>query len=144
MRDYAEAYFSAVESPKVQFCQNMSGLKSDVIFYDLGFGSAVASLVRFSSFKGKEFGKVKNFGQFEVKAVTWDATAGVGDLDMLLVEHFADEFNQKLNGDDVRKYPKNDARQWLSIRRNSLLSCDLPQFNLAHGILNHFPRPHKN
>ena len=78
----------------------------DVIFYDLGFGSAVASLVRFSSFKGKEFGKVKNFGQFEVKAVTWDAHAGVSDLDMLLVEYFADEFNQKLKGDDVRKYPK--------------------------------------
>mmetsp|Transcript_26557 Transcript_26557/g.57755 ORF Transcript_26557/g.57755 Transcript_26557/m.57755 type:complete len:464 (-) Transcript_26557:607-1998(-) len=82
----------------------------DVIFYDLGFGSAVASLVRFSSFKGKEFGKAKNFGQFEVKAVTWDDNAGVGDLDMLLVEHFADEFNQKLKGEDVRKYPKAMAK----------------------------------
>lgn len=94
----------------------------EVIFYDLGAGSAVASLVQFSSFKGKEFGKVKNFGQFEVKAVTWDETIGVSDLDMILVEHFADEFNKKqMKGDDVRKYPKVCVRKYLRVRE--LIVC---------------------
>jgi hypoxia up-regulated 1 len=83
-----------------------------VIMYDMGAGSATATLVHYSSFAGKEFGKAKTFGQFEVKGVTWDANCGAADLDMLLVEHFAAEFNEKhLKGkDDVLNYPRVRSR----------------------------------
>jgi hypoxia up-regulated 1 len=38
-----------------------------VIFYDLGSGSTVASLVKFSSYEVKEAGKPKSISQLEVR-----------------------------------------------------------------------------
>lgn len=54
------------------------------VLYDFGAGSTVAALLEYSSWKAKEMGKVKHFGQFEVIGVKWDATAGAETLDLLL------------------------------------------------------------
>ena len=42
------------------------GSVQNVIMFDMGAGSSTATLVHYSSFSGKEFGKTKTFGQFEV------------------------------------------------------------------------------
>ena len=42
------------------------------IVYDMGATSVGAALVRYSTFDGKEAGKKKTHGQFEIKAVAWD------------------------------------------------------------------------
>lgn len=51
-----------------------------------------------------------NFGvfcsQFEVLDVAWDATLGSEALDMLLLDHFAEEFKQLHAGLDPRDSPK--------------------------------------
>ena len=65
------------------------------IVYDMGATSVGAALVRYSTFEGKEAGKKKTHGQFEVKAVAWDASCGGEDMDMLLVDHFTKEFDDK-------------------------------------------------
>jgi hypoxia up-regulated 1 len=52
-------------------------------------------LVRYSSFESKEMGKKKSNGQFEIKAVKWDAATGGEDMDMLLIDHFGKEFDAK-------------------------------------------------
>ena len=63
------------------------------IVYDMGATSAGAALVRYSTFDGKEAGKKKTHGQFEIKAVSWDEACGGEDMDMVLVDHFAAEFD---------------------------------------------------
>jgi len=65
------------------------------IIYDLGATSAGAALVRYSTFDGKDAGKKKQHGQFEIKAVKWDESVGGEDMDMLLVDHFLAEFDAK-------------------------------------------------
>ena len=63
------------------------------IVYDMGATSVGAALVRYSTFDGKEAGKKKTHGQFEIKAVAWDESCGGEDMDMVLVDHFAAEFD---------------------------------------------------
>ena len=63
------------------------------IVYDMGATSVGAALVRYSTFDGKEAGKKKTHGQFEIKAVAWDESCGGEDMDMVLVDHFATEFD---------------------------------------------------
>ena len=65
------------------------------IVYDMGATSVGAALVRYSTFDGKEAGKKKTHGQFEIKAVAWDESCGGEDMDLLLIEHFANEFDEK-------------------------------------------------
>lgn len=56
-----------------------------VVIVDVGAGSSSASLVAYSGWKAREStAKSKPHGQFEIKAVTWDETAGAEALDVLL------------------------------------------------------------
>lgn len=47
--------------------------------------------------------------QFEVKDVAWDANLGAEKLDLILLNHFADEFQEK-HGIDIRAFPKAVAK----------------------------------
>jgi hypothetical protein len=55
-----------------------------VVLYDMGAGKASAALVAYSSWKAKEGGKPKTYGQYEIKALAWDETAGGEALDAVL------------------------------------------------------------
>ena len=56
-----------------------------VVIVDVGAGSSSASLVAYSGWKGRDStAKSKPHGQFEIKATTWDETAGAEALDVLL------------------------------------------------------------
>jgi hypothetical protein len=108
-----------------------------VIMYDMGAGSATATLVHYSSFSGKDFGKAKTFGQFEVKGVTWDANCGAADLDMLLVEHFAAEFNAKhlKRKDDVLNYPRvRTLKKAFTSRSPRLFTRTQPQWVCSRHV----------
>lgn len=90
--------------------RNFANKTEHVIFYDMGASSVEAALIKYSSFDVKEFGKVNTHSQFEVKDVAWDANAGAQYLDMLLVNHFADQFEAKHAGSDVRSNPRAVAK----------------------------------
>ena len=47
--------------------------------------------------------------QFEVKDVAWDENLGAETLDLILLNHFADEFQEK-HGVDIRAFPKAVAK----------------------------------
>lgn len=47
--------------------------------------------------------------QFEIKDVAWDENLGAEKLDLLLLDHFAEEFKQK-HGVDIRLFPKAVAK----------------------------------
>ena len=56
--------------------------------------------------------------QFEVKDVAWDADLGAEKLDLILLNHFADEFQEK-HGIDIRTFPKAVAK----LKKQARLSC---------------------
>lgn len=90
--------------------RNFANKTEHVIFYDMGASSVEVALIKYSSFDFKEFGKVNTHSQFEVKDVAWDAIAGAQYLDMLLVNHFADQFEAKHAGSAVRSNPRAVAK----------------------------------
>ncbi|KAG8480660.1 hypothetical protein CXB51_025211 [Gossypium anomalum] len=89
-----------------------------VIFYDMGSSSTYAALVYFSAYNAKEFGKTVSANQFQVKDVRWNSGLGGQNMEIRLVEYFADEFNKQVgNGVDVRKYPKAMAKLKKQVKR---------------------------
>jgi hypoxia up-regulated 1 len=55
---------------------------------------------------------------FQVKDVRWNARLGGQDMELKLVEYFADEFNKKLgDGVDIRKNSKAMAKLKKQVKR---------------------------
>ncbi|KAF5463574.1 hypothetical protein F2P56_019477 [Juglans regia] len=89
-----------------------------VIFYDMGASSTYAALVHYSAYSGKEHGKTVSVNQFQVKDVRWDPELGGRNMELRLVEYFADEFNKQVgNGVDVRKSSKAMAKLKKQVKR---------------------------
>ncbi|XP_004305891.1 PREDICTED: heat shock 70 kDa protein 17-like [Fragaria vesca subsp. vesca] len=98
--------------------KNFENKSRHVIFYDMGTSSTYAALVYFSAYNTKEFGKTVSVNQFQVKDVRWNPELGGQNLELRLVEHFADEFNKQVgNGVDVRKSPKAMAKLKKQVKR---------------------------
>ncbi|XP_074315991.1 heat shock 70 kDa protein 17 [Silene latifolia] len=89
-----------------------------VVFYDMGATTTYAALVYFSAYDTKEFGKTVSANQFQVRDVRWNSELGGQNMEMRLVEYFADEFNKQMgNGVDVRKFPKSMAKLKKQVKR---------------------------
>ncbi|OAY75538.1 Heat shock 70 kDa protein 17 [Ananas comosus] len=89
-----------------------------VIIYDMGSSNTYAALVYFSMYSIKEFGKTVPVNMLQVKDVRWNSRLGGQDMEMRLVEYFADEFNKQVgNGVDVRKSPKAMAKLKKQVKR---------------------------
>ncbi|KAE9586519.1 hypothetical protein Lal_00044748 [Lupinus albus] len=89
-----------------------------VVFYDMGAGTTYAALVYFSAYQSKEYGKPVWINQFQVKDVRWNPELGGQNMELRLVEYFADEFNAQVgNGIDVRKFPKAMAKLKKQVKR---------------------------
>ncbi|KAM1059679.1 hypothetical protein ACFX15_023731 [Malus domestica] len=98
--------------------KDFSNESRHVIFYDMGTSSTYAALVYFSAYNAKEFGKTVSVNQFQVKDVRWNPELGGQNLELQLVEYFAEEFNKQVgNGVDVRKSPKAMAKLKKQVKR---------------------------
>lgn len=98
--------------------KNFANESRNIVFYDMGSSSTYAALVYFSSYNTKEYGKTVSINQFQVRDVRWNPELGGQDMEMRLVEHFADEFNKQLgSGVDVRKSPKAMAKLKKQVKR---------------------------
>ncbi|KAL8506878.1 hypothetical protein ACS0TY_017683 [Phlomoides rotata] len=98
-----------------------------VLFYDMGASSTYAALVYFSAYNAKELGKTVSVNQFQVRDVRWDSELGGQNMELRLVEYFADEFNKQLgNGNDVRNFPKAMAKLKKQVKRTKeILSANM-------------------
>ncbi|PKA55138.1 Heat shock 70 kDa protein 17 [Apostasia shenzhenica] len=98
--------------------KDFSNESRHVIIYDMGSRKTYAALVYFSAYNIKEFGKTVSVNQFQVKDVRWISDLGGQNMELRLVEYFADEFNQQLqNRIDVRKFPKAMAKLKKQVKR---------------------------
>ncbi|MBA0839808.1 hypothetical protein Goarm_005503 [Gossypium armourianum] len=98
--------------------KDFSNESRHVILYDMGSSSTYAALVFYSAYNSKEYGKTVSVNQFQVKDVRWDSELGGQNMELRLVEYFADEFNKQVgNGVDVRKHPKAMAKLKKQVKR---------------------------
>ncbi|XP_061356723.1 heat shock 70 kDa protein 17 [Gastrolobium bilobum] len=98
--------------------KDFSNESRHVIFYDMGSSSTYAALVYFSAYKGKEYGKTVSVNQFQVKDVRWNPELGGQNMELRLVEYFANEFNAQVgDGIDVRRFPKAMAKLKKQVKR---------------------------
>ncbi|KAI3850192.1 hypothetical protein MKW98_008494 [Papaver atlanticum] len=98
--------------------KDFSNQSRHVVFYDMGSSTTYATLVYFSAYNTKEFGKTVSVNQFQVKDVSWNTDLGGRNMEMRLVEYFADEFNNQVGGGfDVRKFPKAMAKLKKQVKR---------------------------
>lgn len=72
------------------------------IFYDMGAGSTVASIVTFSNIETKDGKKTRSAPQLEVKGVGFDRTLGGHEIDVRLQKLLAAGF-MKLNKGRVKE-----------------------------------------
>ena len=70
-----------------------------VVIADMGHTSSGAALVKYDQFTSGR-GAKKTHGMFDILAVRWDESAGGDALDMLLVNHFLEDFKAK-HGTDL-------------------------------------------
>ncbi|KAK8462958.1 hypothetical protein SEVIR_1G298600v4 [Setaria viridis] len=98
--------------------KDFSNASRHVIFYDMGAGSTYAALVYYSAYNAKEYGKTVSVNQFQVKDVRWNSKLGGVEMEMRLVNYFADQFNKQLgNGVDIRQSPKAMAKLKKQVKR---------------------------
>lgn len=81
-----------------------------VVLYDMGANSVEVAHVKFSSFVVKEGYKNNTYSQFETMQVKWDSDTGAEDLDVVLTNHFADEFEALHPGTNIRGSPRAMAK----------------------------------
>ncbi|KAH6587169.1 hypothetical protein BASA61_003840 [Batrachochytrium salamandrivorans] len=84
------------------------------IFYDMGAGSTIASLVYFKTDVVTKYGKNRTVIEVEVKAVSHDETLGGNSIDVRLQHYLATMFNsmnhQNLDGGSIYDSPRALAR----------------------------------
>ncbi|KAK3155066.1 hypothetical protein QOZ80_2BG0198410 [Eleusine coracana subsp. coracana] len=107
--------------------KDFSNESRHVIFYDMGSGSTYAALVYFSAYNTKQFGKTVSVNQFQVKDVRWNPKLGGLEMEMRLVNYFADQFNKQLgDGVDIRESPKAMAKLKKQVKRTKeILSANI-------------------
>ncbi|KAL4458458.1 hypothetical protein ABPG75_013323 [Micractinium tetrahymenae] len=94
-----------------------------VILYDVGAASLQAALVTYSAYTNA---KGVSTSQFDVRDVIWREDVGGEQLELVLMEHFADEFNKQLGGgQDVRSTPRAMAKlRKQVVRTKQILSAN--------------------
>jgi len=112
------ALINAHSAAALQFGIERDFTKGDqkIILYDMGSGSTEVALVKYSTYTTKEAGKDKPINQFEILDVEWDTSLGSNNLDMVLAEHFAKQFEEKFKL-DIRPHPKAMAKLKRQVRR---------------------------
>ena len=87
----------------------------NVIFYDVGSSHSSASLVEFGALSERR--SKKTYGSFVVKSVEWNDEFGGEDLDVLLVNHFLEEFKEKHGSETNGKDASQDKRAVAKLRK---------------------------
>lgn len=113
------------------------------IFYDMGAGSTVASLISFSNTIFKEGKRNKTLPQIEVLAVGYDRTLGGYEFDLRLQRRLGEAFEEQKKGQLKQSVFESDkamakllkeanrVKQILSANQDTLSSV-CPQWNLKN------------
>ena len=116
---------------------SFNATEQNIMFFDMGSSSTIASIVSYQTTKVKELGFSETIPQLTVRAVGFDRTLGGLEMDMRLRDHLADIFDsQKKSPESVRKSPRAMAKLLKEANRvKQVLSANSDHFAQIEGLL---------
>uniref|UniRef100_A0A8I3MMG0 Hypoxia up-regulated protein 1 n=2 Tax=Canis lupus familiaris TaxID=9615 RepID=A0A8I3MMG0_CANLF len=108
----------------------------NVMFYDMGSGSTVCTIVTYQTVKTKEAGMQP---QLQIRGVGFDRTLGGLEMELRLREHLARLFNEQRKGQrakDVRENPRAMAKLLREANRlKTVLSANADHMAQIEGLM---------
>lgn len=108
----------------------------NVMFYDMGSGSTVCTIVTYQTVKTKEAGTQP---QLQIQGVGFDRTLGGLEMELRLREHLAGLFNEQRKGQgakDVRENPRAMAKLLREANRvKTVLSANADHMAQIEGLM---------
>nr|XP_020142325.1 hypoxia up-regulated protein 1 isoform X2 [Microcebus murinus] len=108
----------------------------NVMFYDMGSGSTVCTIVTYQTVKTKEAGMQP---QLQIRGVGFDRTLGGLEMELRLREHLAGLFNEQRKGQkakDVRENPRAMAKLLREANRlKTVLSANADHMAQIEGLM---------
>ncbi|XP_028664281.1 hypoxia up-regulated protein 1 [Erpetoichthys calabaricus] len=114
--------------------KDINSTAQNVMFYDMGSGSTVATIVTYQTVKTKESGTQP---QLQIRGVGFDRTLGGLEMELRLRDHLAELFNkQQKTSKDVRENPRAMAKLLKEAGRvKTVLSANVDHMAQVEGLL---------
>ncbi|XP_075402809.1 hypoxia up-regulated protein 1 isoform X2 [Tenrec ecaudatus] len=116
--------------------KDINATAQNVMFYDMGSGSTVCTIVTYQTVKTKEAGLQP---QLQIRGVGFDRTLGGLEMELRLREHLAGLFNKQRKGQgskDVRENPRAMAKLLREANRvKTVLSANADHMAQIEGLM---------
>ncbi|XP_031200445.1 hypoxia up-regulated protein 1 isoform X2 [Mastomys coucha] len=116
--------------------KDINSTAQNVMFYDMGSGSTVCTIVTYQTVKTKEAGIQP---QLQIRGVGFDRTLGGLEMELRLREHLAKLFNEQRKGQkakDVRENPRAMAKLLREANRlKTILSANVDHVAQIEGLM---------
>nr|XP_020030185.1 hypoxia up-regulated protein 1 isoform X1 [Castor canadensis]XP_020030186.1 hypoxia up-regulated protein 1 isoform X1 [Castor canadensis]XP_020030187.1 hypoxia up-regulated protein 1 isoform X1 [Castor canadensis] len=116
--------------------KDINSTAQNVMFYDMGSGSTVCTIVTYQTVKTKEAGMQP---QLQIRGVGFDRTLGGLEMELRLREHLARLFNEQRKGQkakDVRENPRAMAKLLREANRlKTVLSANADHMAQIEGLM---------
>ncbi|XP_060460946.1 hypoxia up-regulated protein 1 isoform X2 [Panthera onca] len=116
--------------------KDINATAQNVMFYDMGSGSTVCTIVTYQTVKTKEAGMQP---QLQIRGVGFDRTLGGLEMELRLREHLARLFNKQRKGQgakDVRENPRAMAKLLREANRlKTVLSANADHMAQIEGLM---------
>ncbi|XP_065177501.1 hypoxia up-regulated protein 1-like [Sycon ciliatum] len=117
--------------------QTFNDTEQNLMFFDMGATSTVATIVSYQTVKIKELGFTETVPQLTVRSVGFDRTLGGLEMDLRLRDHLATVFDsQKKTSESVRTSPRAMAKLLKEANRvKQVLSANTDHMAQIEGLL---------
>lgn len=116
--------------------KDINSTAQNIMFYDMGSGSTVCTIVTYQTVKTKEAGTQP---QLQIRGVGFDRTLGGLEMELRLREHLAKLFNEQRKGQkakDVRENPRAMAKLLREANRlKTVLSANADHMAQIEGLM---------
>ncbi|NWW95833.1 HYOU1 protein, partial [Rhynochetos jubatus] len=113
--------------------KDINATAQNIMFYDMGAGSTVCTVVTYQTVKTKDSGTQP---QLQIQGVGFDRTLGGLEMELRLRDHLAKLFNDQHPSKDVRKNPRAMAKLLKEANRvKTVLSANADHMAQIEGLL---------
>ncbi|XP_054032035.1 hypoxia up-regulated protein 1 isoform X2 [Dryobates pubescens] len=113
--------------------KDINATAQNIMFYDMGAGSTVCTIVTYQTVKTKELGTQP---QLQIQGIGFDRTLGGLEMELRLRDHLAKLFNEQHPAKDVRKNPRAMAKLLKEANRlKTVLSANADHMAQIEGLL---------
>ncbi|KAM4885658.1 hypoxia up-regulated protein 1 isoform 1-T1 [Sylvia borin] len=113
--------------------KDINATAQNIMFYDMGAGSTVCTIVTYQTVKTKDLGTQP---QLQIQGIGFDRTLGGLEMELRLRDYLAKLFNEQHPSKDVRKNPRAMAKLLKEANRlKTVLSANADHMAQIEGLL---------